>query len=92
MHVGVQGSGDIYGPATITAFDCTGGSFELTLIAKGSAVAVRLESGAQVVERTLAPAEVWRPSVPVPTTPICSLAIAPETIIGSTRVEYVPGQ
>jgi hypothetical protein len=92
MHVGVQGSGDIYGPAAITAFDCTGGSFELTLIAKGSPVAVRLESGAQIVERTLAPAEVWRPSVPVPTTPICSLAIAPETIVGSTRVEYVPGR
>jgi hypothetical protein len=88
---GVQGSGDIYGPASITAFGCTGGSFELTLVAKGSPVGVRLESGPQVFERTLAPGEVWRPSVPVPETAICSLAIAPGGIVGSTRIEYVPG-
>jgi len=91
MRTGVQGSGDIYGPASITAFGCTGGSFELTLVAKGSPVGVRLESGEQVVERTLGPGEVWRPSVSVPNTAICSLAIAPDGLVGSTRIEYVPG-
>ncbi len=91
MIEGVQGSGDIYGPATMTAFDCSGGSFELTLIAKGSPVYVRLETGGRTVERTLQPEEIWRPSVPAAVTAICSLAIVPAGIVGSTRIEYVPG-
>ena len=91
MLTGVHASGDIAGPASITAFDCIGGSFELTLIAKGSPVGVRLESGPQVVERRLAAGEIWRPSVSVPSTAICSLAIAPDGLVGSTRIDYVPG-
>ena len=42
--VGVQGSGDIHGPASMTAYNCSGGTFELTLIAKGSPVTVRLKA------------------------------------------------
>ena len=88
--VGVQGSGDIHGPASMTAYNCSGGTFELTLIAKGSPVTVRLESGLATVERTLAPEEVWQPSVPASETGgVCALAVTPSGLVGSTRIEYV---
>ena len=89
---GVQGSGDIYGPASLTAYGCIGGTFELTLIAKGSPVTVRLESGPTTVERTLAPEEIWRPSVPAAgESGVCALALTPTGLVGSTRIEYVRG-
>ena len=91
-RVGVQGSGDIYGPASMTAYGCRGGTFELTLIAKGSPVTVRLDNGQSSQERALAPEEIWRASVPaVGPEGVCTLAIAPSGIVGSTRFEYVPG-
>jgi hypothetical protein len=92
VRTGVQGSGDIYGPASMTAYGCRGGTFELTLIAKGSPVTVRLDNGQSAQERALAPEEIWRASVPAvgPEGP-CTLAIAPSGIVGSTRFEYVPG-
>jgi hypothetical protein len=87
---GVQGSGDIYGPASLTAYGCDGGRFELTLIAKGSPVTVRLDSGDVLLERTLAPQEIWRPSVPVTeSSEVCSLALTPSGLVGSTRFEFV---
>jgi 4-amino-4-deoxy-L-arabinose transferase-like glycosyltransferase len=87
---GVQGSGDIYGPASLVAYDCNGGTFELTLIAKGSPVTVRLDTRAGRVERTLAAEEVWRPSVPaVGESGVCAVALTPSGLVGSTRFEYV---
>lgn len=92
VRTGVQASGDIYGPASMIVYGCSGGTFELTLIAKGSPVTVRLDNGQSVQERTLAPEEIWRPSVPaVGPAGVCSLAIGPSGIVGSTRFEYVPG-
>jgi 4-amino-4-deoxy-L-arabinose transferase-like glycosyltransferase len=87
---GVQGSGDIYGPARLTAYGCIGGTFELTLIAKGSPVTVQLASGDNRLERTLAPNEIWRPSVPAAgESGVCALALTPSGLVGSTRFEYV---
>ncbi len=92
VRAGVQGNGDIYGPASMTVYGCSGGTFELTLIAKGTQATVRLDNGQSSQERTLAPEEIWRPSVPaVGPAGICSLAITPSVIVGSTRFEYVPG-
>ena len=92
VRTGVQGSGDIYGPASMIVYGCGGGTIELTLIAKGSPVTVRLDNGQSVQERALAPEEIWRPSVPaVGSAGVCSLAVAPSGIVGSTRFEYVPG-
>ena len=92
VRTGVQGNGDIYGPASMTVYGCSGGTFELTLIAKGTPATVRLDNGQSAQERTLAPEEIWRPSVPaVGPAGICSLAITPSIIVGSTRFEYVPG-
>ena len=90
VTVGVPASGDISQHASMTVYQCTGGTFELTLIAKEAPVIVRLESAAAVFERTLAPEEIWRPSVPASETAgVCSLAVASSGIVGSTRFEYV---
>ena len=75
-RVGVQGNGDIYGPASMTAYGCRGGTFELTLIAKGSPVTVRLDNGQSPQERALAPEEIWRASVP---------AVGPEVLSARSR-------
>ena len=89
---GVQGSGDIYGPARLTAYGCTLGSFELTLIAKGAPVNVRIGTHGGGTERTLAPGEIWRPSVPAtPLDGTCTLEVGATGLIGSTRFEFVRG-
>ena len=89
---GVQGSGDIYGPARLTAYGCTLGSFELTLIAKGAPVEVRIGTHGGGAERTLAPGEIWRPSLPAtPLDGTCTLEVGATGLIGSTRFEFVRG-
>jgi hypothetical protein len=86
---GVQGSGDIYGPARMTAYGCSGGSFALTLVAKGAPVTVTLQSGPNRVERTLAAEEVWSPAVPAaPQDGVCVLDVTPSGLVGSTRFEF----
>jgi len=88
----VQGSGDIYSNASITKYGCIGGQFEATFVAKGAPVTVRLDTGASQVEKTLQPEEIWRPSVPASTeTSTCQMSIVPSGVVGSTRLEYVPG-
>jgi hypothetical protein len=48
-----------------------------------------LQSGANRVERTLAPEEVWSPSVPgAPVDGRCTLDLTPSGIVGSTRFEF----
>jgi hypothetical protein len=92
VRTGVQGNGDIYGPASLTVYGCTGGTFELTLIAKGTPATVRLDNGQSTQEQTIAAEEIWRPSVPaVGPGGVCTLAVTPSVIVGSTRFEYVPG-
>jgi hypothetical protein len=91
-RAGVHGNGDIYGPASMIAYGCRAGTFELTLIAKGAPVTVRLDNGQSSQERAMAPEEIWRPSVPAfGPDGLCTLAIAPSGIVGSTRFEYLPG-
>jgi len=89
---GVQGSGDIYGPARLTAYGCTLGTFELTLIAKGAPVDVRIGTHGGGAERTLAAGEIWRPSLPAtPLDGTCTLEVGATGLIGSTRFEFVRG-
>ncbi|HEV8686418.1 MAG TPA: glycosyltransferase family 39 protein [Gaiellaceae bacterium] len=89
---GVQGSGDVYGPARMTAYACTAGSFALTLVAKGAPVTVVLQSGANRIEHTLAAEEVWSPSLPAAAADgRCVLDVTPSGLVGSTRFEFVRG-
>jgi hypothetical protein len=88
----VHANGDIYDVATMVVYGCRGGTFELTLIAKGAPVTVRLDNGESIQEHA-SPAEgILRPSVPARGPGgVCTLEVTPSSIIGSTRFEYVPG-
>jgi hypothetical protein len=91
-RAGVQAAGDIYEKATMVVYGCRGGTFELTLIAKGSPVTVQLDNGQSVQEHAIPAEGILRPSVPaLGPGGICTLEITPSNIVGSTRFEYVPG-
>ena len=88
----MQGNGDIYGPASMIAYGCRGGTFELTLIAKGSPVTVRLDNGHSHAGAGAGPrGDLARVRPGLGPEGVCTLAIAPSGIVGSTRFEYVPG-
>ena len=89
VQTGVQGSGDIHGPARLVAYGCTGGSFELTLVAKGAPVTVDYRAGTLgTIE--LAPEQVVNASIPASAVDgVCTLELEPSGIVGSTRVAYV---
>ena len=89
VRVGVQGSGDIYGPARLVAYGCTGGTFELTLVAKGSPVTIDYRA-AELGAIELAPEQVANVSIPAaPVDGVCTLDLEPSGIVGSTRFEHV---
>jgi hypothetical protein len=90
LTTGVQGSGDIYGLAQLLAYDCTGGSFDLTLVAKGAPVTVVLaRNGTTWQTLQLAPEEVWTGSVPAePREGFCGFQVTPNGLVGSTRFEF----
>ena len=91
-RAGVQAAGDIYEKATMVVYGCRGGSFELTLVAKGAPVTVRLDNGQSIQEHAIPAEGILRPSVPaLGPGDVCTLEITPSSIIGSTRFEYVPG-
>ena len=86
---GVQGSGDIYGPAKLVAYECTGGRFELTLVAKGAPVTVDYRA-AELGRIELAPEQVANVAIPAaPADGVCTLDLTPSTLVGSTRFEFV---
>jgi hypothetical protein len=86
---GVQGSGDIHGPARLAAYDCEGGTFELTLVAKGAPVTVDYRA-AELGQIELAAEEVANVSIPAaPSDGVCTLDLTPSGLVGSTRFEFV---
>ena len=92
VRAGVHANGDIYDVATMVVYGCRGGTFELTLIAKGAPVTVRLDNGASIQEHAIPAEGILRPSVPAAGPGgVCTLEVTPRSIIGSTRFEYVPG-
>jgi Dolichyl-phosphate-mannose-protein mannosyltransferase len=88
---GVQGSGDIYGPAQLVAYDCEGGALALTLVAKGSGVAVTIRRNGQEFQTLqLAAEQVWSSSVPAASNNgVCMFDVIPNGLVGSTRFEFV---
>ena len=87
-------NGDIYGEsAVVKVFRCGRGRLELTLLGKQGLPTRILFDGKVVAERAIPNGEVWRPSIPTPTsangsTP-CVYKIASDGLIGSTRIEFV---
>jgi hypothetical protein len=91
---GVRANGDIYGEATITAWDCREGTFEVTLVNKG---ATRLEikrDGVVVQESELAPDQTWSADIPAsePERPraggTCTFQVSSDGLLGSTRFRF----
>jgi hypothetical protein len=90
LTTGVQGSGDIYGLAQLLAYDCTGGTLDLTLVAKGAPVTVVLASAGTARQTLqLEAEEVWNGSVLAePREGVCVFQVTPSGLVGSTRFEF----
>jgi hypothetical protein len=91
---GVRANGDIYGEATITAWDCREGTFELTIVNKG---ATRLEikrDGEVEQETALAPDQTFSADIPAsaPEQPrsggTCVFQVSSDGLLGSTRFRF----
>jgi hypothetical protein len=63
-RAGVHAAGDIYEKATMVVYGCDGGTFELTLVAKGAPLTVRLDNGQSIQEPAIPAEGILRPSVP----------------------------
>lgn len=92
---GVQPNGDIVGVAQIQVLGCAAGHLGLTLLGKqGSPVRISVDGGRAV---TVVPAAgtVWSGDVPAPAgadgTNRCVYEIDSPELVGSTRIEFVPG-
>ena len=91
---GVRANGDIYGEATISAWDCREGTFEMTLINKGSTRLEIKRDGVVVQERPLQPDETVSADIPAsePEQPraggVCVFQVASDGLLGSTRFRF----
>jgi hypothetical protein len=90
VRAGVHANGDIYDRGSLVVYGCRGGTFELTLVAKGAPLTVRLDNGQSVQEHAIPAEGILRPSVPAPGPELCTLEVTASSIVGSTRFEYVP--
>ena len=85
-------NGDITGRATVHAFNCAGGSLDLTLLPKETN---RLEidlDGKVAVRAQIGGRAVWHGTVHVPAThgpAPCTFTIRPDGLLGSTVIEFV---
>jgi len=92
VRAGIHANGDIYEAGSLVVYGCRGGTFELTLIAKGAPVTVRLDNGQSIQEHAIPAEGILRPSMPAEGPGgVCTLVVTPSGIVGSTRFEYVPG-
>jgi hypothetical protein len=93
IRYGILPNGDMTEPGVVQAFDCAGGRLELTLIPK-STNEVRIELDGKVVQRErIGGLPFWNGTVFVPPGPrprACTFTIIGQTLLGSTRIEFVP--
>ena len=89
---GVQANGDMTEPAYLRAYDCAGGRLELTLLPKATKI-VTLKLDGKVVQRAkIEDLAYWNGTVFVPpgSSPhVCHFEIDGQTLLGSTRIEFV---
>jgi hypothetical protein len=89
----IKANGDMTEPGYVKAYDCAGGHLELTLLPKStSVVTLRLDGG--IVQRArIAGLDYWNGTVNVPpsSTPrVCRIEIDGQSLLGSTRIVWVP--
>ena len=89
---GILPNGDMTEAARVRAYDCAGGRLELTLLPKSTTV-VTLRLDGRIVQRArIAGLDYWNGTVFVPPSPsprVCHFEIDPQSLLGSTRIEFV---
>ncbi len=89
---GIQVSGDMTEPAHVTVYDCAGGRLELTLLPKSTSVVTVWLDGRVALRAAIGGLDYWNGTVFVPPSPTpraCHFVIDGQTLLGSTRVEFV---
>ncbi len=94
---GIRPNGDLQAGdvVKIKVFSCGPGQLELTLLGKEGLPTRVLVDGEVVAEQAIVPDGVWRPSIPAPSSAdgrgVCVYRLETDGLIGSTRIEWVPG-
>ena len=95
--IGLRPNGDLHGDqaARIEVFGCVPGRLELTLLGKeGRPTRIR-RGGELLAERSIQPDGVWRVAVRAPEgadgSRRCVFVLETDGLIGSTRIDFVPG-
>jgi Dolichyl-phosphate-mannose-protein mannosyltransferase len=89
---GVQPNGDMTRPATISVYGCSAGRLELTLLPKATDTLRVLLDGRQVLRQQIGGNDSWNATVGVPRSArprLCTFTILPQSLLGSTRIEFV---
>ncbi len=84
-------NGDIVAPASVTVFDCAGGSLQLTLLPKETDVLQVFLDGRRVLDTHIAGAPSYHTTIPVPSRHApgaCRFTIAGDALLGSTVVAF----
>jgi len=85
-------NGDINSSATLSAFDCAGGTLQLTLLPKSTnRLEIDLDGRVASIER-IGGRSVWHTKVHVPAThgpAPCTFTIRPDGLLGSTVITFL---
>ncbi len=89
-RAGVRHDGDMHEPATLVAYDCPGGRLQLTLLTKLSTQVELRVNGELVRTLRFAGEEFVNTTVlPPPGAEVCVFEVIPDSLLGSTRFEFV---
>ncbi len=91
VESGFQPNGDLYGPASVTAFDCAGGELHLTLLPKATRELQIFLDSRRVLKVNIAGLPSYHATIEVPADhprSACKFTIAGDGLLGSTVVEF----
>jgi Dolichyl-phosphate-mannose-protein mannosyltransferase len=89
---GIRPNGDMVEPGFVRAYDCAGGRLEMTLLPKNTAVVTLKLDGRVTTREKIAGLQYWNGTISVPPSPtprVCHFEIDGQTLLGSTRIEFV---
>ena len=87
----VKPNGDMLGPGGVTAFNCQGGSLNLTLLPKATDTLAIYLNGRLVLRRRIAGEPSWHGAIAVPPSPhteVCHFKIIGGPLLGSTVIDF----
>ncbi|HVV59025.1 MAG TPA: glycosyltransferase family 39 protein [Gaiellaceae bacterium] len=85
-------NGDMVAPAVVKVWGCQGGKLQLTLLPKATKELIIELDGRVVVDRSIANEAAAHIFVPVPPSPrphMCNFRIVPQSLLGSTVVQFL---